>query len=996
MKLRLLALIAAVLLVGSSLAFGQVVNGNLTGTVMMDNAPLPGVTVTITSPNMQGTRSTTSDVNGNYNFAALPPGTYKVTFEMQGMANIVRTAQVGVGQTGRADATMHLTSVAEAITVTASAPAVLETTDVSTNLQQQTINKLPTGRTVTGVALLAPGTASTGPRASLVMGGATADQNLITVDGANIQENLRGQTHGLFIEDAIQETTVLTGVISAEYGRFTGGVVNSITKSGGNEFHGTYRDNLSNTAWTLPTNFPGDVASPRTWNQVHEATFGGRIVRDRLWFFGAGRKTKSTNLVGYGLAAGAFQQFPVTDDAKRWEGKLTGQVTPKHSLVVTYLKNPLNEANNCQLGCLETAGIDPSITQVNDFWTGHYNGILTNNLLVEALYSRKRFVFVGFGGDNRDQVLGSPLLVFAPGAASIVGDANAPYFCGICGNESRNNHESSLKGTYFFSSKALGTHNVVAGYDKWAETRFSNNYQSPTNYVLNSYSNTTVRDPATGTIYLDLTPGVDWIAYYPILTPSLGSNLRTNSAYVNDKWDFNTHWSFNVGVRYDANNSINSLHQTVSNNKGWSPRLGAIYDVTGNGKFRITAGYNTYVGRLAEGVTSATSAAGNPASFYYQYEGPALTHLTSNQYSAAVFSWWNGLSAADKQNVLFAQNIPGSQTVIAGGSLAAQSVRELSLGASMAIGNGFIRGDIINRKWKNFYVNERTTGVGTILINGDPADLNLLINSDIPKRTYNALELQGQYRFFANLNVGGNYTYSKLRGNIVGENAGSGPTSENFGSVYYPEYNGFARNFPVGYLPSDQRHKLRLWATYDFATRFGGLNVGAIERYDSGTPYSAAGSIAASAYVAANPGYASPPSAATYFFSDRGVYRMASNINTDLSSTFSFPTIHGLEFYVEGYVFNIFNAQKIVNFTNPTGGSQVVNTTVRTSRTSGSGLKAFNPFTTAAVQCPTGDSAAQCSAMNANWQLTSAFGTATNKAAYQTPRSYSLAGGFRF
>src|ERR1051326_3941690 len=134
---RFIAVIAAVLLIGGAFsAYGQNVNAQLTGTVTRDKNPLPGVTVTIASPNMQGTRTTQTDVNGNYNFAAIPAGTYKVTFEMQGMQNVNRNVQVGAGQTGRAAATMGLTAIAEAIPVTPPAPAVLETTEISTNLQQ--------------------------------------------------------------------------------------------------------------------------------------------------------------------------------------------------------------------------------------------------------------------------------------------------------------------------------------------------------------------------------------------------------------------------------------------------------------------------------------------------------------------------------------------------------------------------------------------------------------------------------------------------------------------------------------------------------------------------------------------------------------------------------------------------------------------------------------------------------------------------------------------
>jgi len=1010
MKLnRLIAVFAAVLLVGAFTVHAQNINANLTGTVTMDNNPLPGVTVTIASPNMQGTRTTTTDVNGNYNFAAIPAGTYKVTFEMQGMQNVNRSVQVGVGQTGRADATMRLTAVAEAITVTAAAPAVLESTEVQTNLQQATINKLPTSRTVTGVALLAPGTTSTGPRGALVMSGATADQNLITVDGAVIQENLRGQTHGLFIEDAIQETTVLTGAISAEYGRFTGGVVNSITKSGGNEFHGTYRDNIDKPKWTDTTPFPGDKRGPNVTNQVHEATLGGRIIRDRLWFFAAGRKTKSTTNNPFTLSS---NQFNVATDAKRWEGKLTGQLTPKHSLVATYLNSPLTATNNCQLGCLEPQALDPSIQQGNNFYTGHYNGVITNNWLVEGLYSRKTFTFIGFGGENKDLVAGSPILAWNSSFTGIT-DANAPYFCGTCGNEKRNNNSWSLKSTYFWSTKGMGTHNIVSGYERWSESRFSNNYQSPTNYVLNTYQ-AGIKHAADGTVLFDLVNNGDWIVYYPILTPTLGSDLRTKSLFVNDKWDLNTHWNINLGARYDKNDAVNSLHQSVSKDSNVSPRFGVNYDVLGNGKYRLTAAYNVYVGRLAEGVTSATSPGGSPASFYYAYLGPDKTGLTSRQYSQAVFDWLNSVGGISKLTPFFT-SIPGSQTIIQG-TLKSPNVREYTLGGGMQIGNGFVRADYISRDWKDFYVNVRNASTGTVTLPaGDVVDLTILANSNDPKRTYRAIETQGQYRLFNNFNIGGNYTYAHLRGNAVQENAGSGPISEGFSTTFYPEFANFAQNSPVGYLPSDQTHKLRLWASYDLHTFLGNLNVSGIQRYDSGVPYEAKGSVSTAwEHVTNAPKYVQPPTTETYFFSKRGAFRTNSLRATDFSATFSFPAVRGAELYVEGYVFNAFNNAGLVN--SFSGATQVINTTIVTATSSSCGTKLgrslstagnarlvtcqpFNPFTDTPVEFIPGVSPTT-GTYNFQKQYdtngNTLFGTPTSKAAYQTPRSYSMAVGIRF
>ncbi len=121
------------------------------------------------------------------------------------------------------------------------------------------------------------------------------------LNGVDVNDNLFGSPQNLFIEDAIEETQVLTSGITAEYGRFTGGVVNAITKSGGNTFSGSYRTNLTNPRWTKQTPFElcdpavttasRQKAAPRpdTCRPPTKAPSAVPILRDRLWFFGAGR-----------------------------------------------------------------------------------------------------------------------------------------------------------------------------------------------------------------------------------------------------------------------------------------------------------------------------------------------------------------------------------------------------------------------------------------------------------------------------------------------------------------------------------------------------------------------------------------------------------------------------------------------------------------------------------------------------------------------------------
>src|SRR5437667_1507387 len=275
---RFLVLLAVMLVAVG--AFAQTTS-NLTGKVTLDGNPLPGATISISSPNLLGSRTTTSDVNGNYNFGGIPAGDYTVKVDMESMQSVTKTVHIGLGQTGRADATMKLSAVAESITVTASAPAVLETTEIQANVPEKLVEDLPMGRRLQDAALLTPGVNNNGPNGgtSITISGAPAYDSVFMVNGAVINENLRGQAHNLFIEDAIQETTVLTGGISAEYGRFTGGVVSAITKSGGNEFHGSLRDSLTSDKWTAINSKFYDIAGTRPdprlskVNPVYEGTF---------------------------------------------------------------------------------------------------------------------------------------------------------------------------------------------------------------------------------------------------------------------------------------------------------------------------------------------------------------------------------------------------------------------------------------------------------------------------------------------------------------------------------------------------------------------------------------------------------------------------------------------------------------------------------------------------------------------------------------------------
>jgi hypothetical protein len=141
------------------------------------------------------------------------------------------------------------------------------------------------------------------------------------------------------VEDAIQETSVLTSGISAEYGRFSGGVVNAITKSGGNTFSGSGRVNFVNPSWTTQTPFEvsRNISHIDVTSKIYEGTVGGPVVRDRLWFFTAGRyasvdSQRTLPQTGVGLTSNSLD--------KRGEVKLTGSINAGHTIQGGFLNDP--------------------------------------------------------------------------------------------------------------------------------------------------------------------------------------------------------------------------------------------------------------------------------------------------------------------------------------------------------------------------------------------------------------------------------------------------------------------------------------------------------------------------------------------------------------------------------------------------------------------------------------------------------------------------------
>lgn len=972
-------------------ASAQVPTATLGGRVGTGGQALGEVTVTVKSPALQRSRSTTTGSTGDYTFVSLPPGEFTVTFALAGFTTRTQAVKLSASQVSRLDTALHRTAISAEATVVGQTEAISQASTEATTVTGNLLAALPTSRQIAEAVLLSAGVNNNAPNGISISGGLSIE-NLYSVNGVVVQDNVKGNLLNLYIEDAILETTTLSSAVSAEYGRFTGGVINTVTRSGGNAFSGSLRTSLADDAWRATSGYrdaagnnPQDGTFVQKLLPTYEATVGGPVLKDALWFFLAGRynDTQQARLT-------YRTNLPYDFDAleKRFEGKLTASPFQGHTLTASYVgisrnENNVNSVRTYDLDTLSGQSLPQSLFALN------YNGVLTSSLFVEAQYSRRKASTEGLGGQYSDFVRGTTVMDVT-GATM-----NAPVYCGYCSPRERNNDNWLVKGTYFLSTPALGSHSVALGYDDFGGQRKEDKYQSGSNYIFMSFASPIVRNGAAYPV-IDLggTAELDWM---PLFAVSQGSDVRTRSAYLNDAWRVSDRLSVNLGLRYDKNHGVDTLGIVTSNDSTFSPRLAATYDVTGNSRLRVMASYAKYVAAIQDTQATGGSLGGNPVDLWWDYDGfgarPINTDSSQPLVSTRdavqqVFDWFNGAGcypdpqAAACRLPLAGAKINGTNVQLLG-SLASPYANEWVAGVAGSVGRSdSFRADIVRRTYGNFYDLRRDLSTGRVTDTvGNKYDLGLIEVSNDYRREYTGLHTQLAWRA-GRLNLGGSWTWSHLLGNAVGESLASG--SQDLNAHNYPEYKQQSWNNPVGDLTGDTRHRVRLYGTFDLPVppSYGALSASVLQAWDTGNPYGARGNIDTRSYVT-NPGYLTPPSATagsdqTYWYTARDAFRTEDVFSTDLSLNYSFKIAGAVELFVSPQVLNVFNAQHVVT----------VDQTIENAANQPKYYTKFNPFTTAAVQ--------GARSTGANWNYGPLFGQPTGPTSYQSPRTFRVSAGLRF
>ncbi|MBK9088372.1 MAG: TonB-dependent receptor [Holophagales bacterium] len=586
--MRRLLVPVALLLVMALPALGAL-DGSISGVVKdKSGQPLPGVSVTVKGPVLQGTRTAITKGDGTYRVPSLPPGKgYLVSFLLSGFKVVTRSElSVGLNLDTQVNSTMELADVQTEVVVTGEAPVVDVTqTNTATNFNSDYLRNIPVGaanRSYQSLLNQTPGVVGTSNPS--VLGGSSIE-NSYMIDGVNTTDPI---THTWTVQmnfDTIQEVSVQTSGFEAEYGKATGGVVNVVTKSGGNDFSGTFdiRYRTSDMEKSGDHYDPNKAESRRTpWG----ATLGGPILKDNLWFFANMRRPDQYQIPYSAVPAYlAANTNPAIYRYTGWDygGKLSFTLSPSYSGFFNYY-NSSASIENPDLSVQRLPEATRNQDQATETFNLKLTGVFTSSWIGEFQ-----------AGQNENEVTSYPRS----------GDLSATQW--------QNRKTGVVYGGYSNSQGGPRNRKLIGANTSYFLADFAGNHQFKTGFDIDntkypSYNFTTgtPTDPsfcptgfvcgATGT-FAGFDASGARIPYSQAVTtrnPTYKRRADGFSAYIQDSWRPTARLTVNLGVRYDETAMFNNQDLQVMQFQRFQPRFAAAYDITGDGKTVARANYGQF------------------------------------------------------------------------------------------------------------------------------------------------------------------------------------------------------------------------------------------------------------------------------------------------------------------------------------------------------------------------------------------------------------------
>lgn len=870
----------------------DITKGSISGVVRdPSGAVVPGAPVKLSSP--YGDRTTTTNSAGAYSFQNLVVGTgYSVTVSQPGFSSASsRNLEVGLNQTTNADIALEVGTAAQSVDVTASSTAIdMTTTTIGANIDEDLYKNVPIGRNISAVMAMAPGVDDSvgAGAANPSINGASGLENEYIVNGADTTDpgfggfgtysRVYGPLGNGINFDFVQEVQVQTGGFEAQYGEALGGVINVVTKSGTNQYHGDVYGYFQPQQFEAHRTDANPLLTSKFDYLVHQASIdyggdvGGYILKDKLFFYGGINPLKNSTYkeadpfyANYAL--GVIDRVITTYD---YTAKIDYNLGTKHQFEGSVFGDPSTTPTtfNQPVSTVPAPGpIDRSVESKLNYgtrtWTARYNGTLSPNWAVTVNYSNYYNSFTDTPLENGYEILDTTAAEEGTGGEITYGGVGF-----LEASESKVN-QLAVSSTHIF--RLFGGHTMTYGY-QFTDDVYNDIYkysgapfQLPNLPELGAAAGQTVygavfvrehenpNDP-TSPIVLNFDRG-------NYSSPIVATDTRYQAGYFQDAWTFGR-FTFKPGVRFEQQSLIGvSSHYTLTHN--WAPRLGLIIDPFNDHKTKIDMSYGRFFEKVPLDIAvRALSLELSITGALYADPGPGnQPNLSPSNYIPGGNIAFQG-SAAELEQVAAGTGAQFQDEITAGfehefaknltftGRFVYRDLRRIIEDMSgtnvtqalagvpqiYVVGNPSAKLDIFQNTFPCTSGPNCNTAIGyTNFANGTPNGADGIPDGfPNPSRIYKSAEFIVNKRF-ANVQFYGSYVLSKLYGNYQGNyRSDNGQQDPNISSMFdFTNSDGVltGQDLP-GVLPSDRTHQFKLFGNYMWHN----FNVGASWLPTSGTP----------------------------------------------------------------------------------------------------------------------------------------------------------------
>ena len=836
-------------------------------------AVVSGATITARQIGTNLTRSAKTDGLGQYLIANLPAAAYEVTVEQSGFATEQRSNLVlRVGEESTLDITLRLAGVQQSVTVSSEAAMVETQHTVGMNISTKQVDDLPTfNRSFSDLAQLTPGISSMGTGSmGFAAAGQNQYQNNVFVDGGTNAMQFYGTMADTFPQDWIQEFQVMTNGFSAEFGHASGAVLNVITRSGTNDFHGRVYGFFQNAALNSPpyagrfaNGQPVFLPSTPPYNQYRVGGYlGGPIIKNKLFFFGGFEDLSNTETITlaitqYWINQGVPSIIPGSYTLRPYIAK--GDWNVNNSNRVSFRHDSTNQTlHNCsgQIG----QGCDNQ-----PLWTLDSRGLYTGPIWsvvgnLTSTFGNRAFNEVRvYYGVNKVSIFSNLTGDKLGGAALLADTANLGLYS-----------EKTYPGAHFGSGSLGGLEGETNLYfdDNFSyiagrhQLKFGGEISRPKMFM-----NIDASQHGRWNFASDLAFNINNPASYPyqyLITLGVPQDVEAHwngALYAQDTWKIRDNLTLNLGLRWEMDNTITTGNQFVDgynqriqaqygggpvvskinpDRHDFSPRIGIVWAPTADRRTTIRVSAGTFYDQM-----------------HFNYSDILLNQTllnrgrflfnANNSSQNPFFDPSDPTGSANKLKAYLASNFPNSPNLAAAGLLPQNAngmdpnfrnpfTEQFSAGATHQFGSGiYIQGDFVSAHGRNMIVDQQTNLVAPAgqtvaqaaqngsFVTNDPRFNQITLYRNMGWTQYTALQTRIAYARGSKLHLGLSYTLANTTSNTLADGIGGGLMVNPY-------------NISIDDGPSDQdrRHTVAFDGTYTLPY---GIQASGLFHYGSPLPW---------------------------------------------------------------------------------------------------------------------------------------------------------------